>query len=98
MRFAMELLVSRSYPLIDCDSLVAHQARDSLFRIADGSFLLHLSGPSKTTGWFGSIAAQRCFGSMRRRTSLERNGNSRLGSRPQHFARSEACGKRGAVS
>jgi hypothetical protein len=47
MRFAMELLVSQSYPFIDCDSLVEHQARDSLFRIADGSFMLHLSSTNR---------------------------------------------------
>ena len=43
MRFAMELLISRTYPFIDAQSLVEHQARDSLFRMADGKFLLHLS-------------------------------------------------------
>jgi len=39
----MELLISRIYPFIDSQSLVEHQARDSLFRMADGTFLLHLS-------------------------------------------------------
>ena len=47
MRFAMELLVSRSYPFIDYDSLEGHQARDSWFRIADGSFMLHLSSTNR---------------------------------------------------
>jgi hypothetical protein len=39
----MELLISRSYPFIDPRSLVEYQARDSLLRMADGTFLLHLS-------------------------------------------------------
>jgi hypothetical protein len=43
MGHAMELLVSRTYPFIESESLVEHLARDSLFRMADGTFLLHLS-------------------------------------------------------
>jgi hypothetical protein len=43
MRFAIKLLVSRTYPFIDSDALVERQARDTLFRMPDGSFLLHLS-------------------------------------------------------
>jgi hypothetical protein len=39
----MDLLVSRIYPFIDSESLVGYRARDSLFRTADGRFLLHLS-------------------------------------------------------
>jgi hypothetical protein len=37
----MELLISRGYPFIDPRSLVEYQARDSLLRMADGTFLLH---------------------------------------------------------
>jgi hypothetical protein len=43
----MELLVSRIYPFIDSHSLVEHKARDSLFRMADGTFLLHLSSSDR---------------------------------------------------
>ncbi|HXN66729.1 MAG TPA: hypothetical protein VN926_03645 [Bradyrhizobium sp.] len=43
MRFAIKLLASRRYPFIDSDALVERQARDTLFRIPDGSFFLHLS-------------------------------------------------------
>jgi hypothetical protein len=39
----MELLVSRTYPLIDSGSLAEHLARDTLLRTDDGAFLLHLS-------------------------------------------------------
>ena len=43
----MELLVSRTYSFIDIQSFVEHQARDSLFRTADGTFLLHLSSSDR---------------------------------------------------
>ena len=43
MRLAIELVVSRTYPFIDSDALVERNARDSLFRMPDGSFVLHLS-------------------------------------------------------
>ena len=43
MRLAVELIVSRTYPFIDSETLVERQARDTLFRTSDGSFLLHLS-------------------------------------------------------
>jgi hypothetical protein len=43
----MELLVSRIYPFIDSQSLVEHKARDSLFRMEDGTFLLHLSSSDR---------------------------------------------------
>lgn len=39
----MDLLVSRIYPSIDPESLAEYQARDTLFRMLDGRFLLHLS-------------------------------------------------------
>jgi hypothetical protein len=43
MQLAIELLVSRTYPFIDSLALTERQARDTLFRMPDGSFLLHLS-------------------------------------------------------
>jgi hypothetical protein len=58
----MDLLVSRIYPFIDSESLVEYRARDSLFRTADGRFLLHLSSldaPNVTDRllWIDSRAA-----------------------------------------
>jgi hypothetical protein len=41
------LLISRSYPFIDSQWLVEYQARDSLLRMADGKFLLHLSSSNR---------------------------------------------------
>jgi hypothetical protein len=43
----MELLISRTYPFIDRDSLAERQACDSLFRVAGGTFLLHLSSSDR---------------------------------------------------
>jgi hypothetical protein len=43
MQLAIELLVSRTYPFIDSEALAERQARDTLFRMPDGSFVLHLS-------------------------------------------------------
>jgi hypothetical protein len=48
MQLAIELLVSRTYPFIDSDALAERQARDTLFRMPDGSFLLHLSARDRT--------------------------------------------------
>lgn len=39
----MQLMVSRSYPLIDAQTLTEHVARDALFRTADGSYLLYMA-------------------------------------------------------
>ena len=38
----MRLLASRTYTFIDSESLVECQARDTLFRIGDSKFLLHM--------------------------------------------------------
>jgi hypothetical protein len=43
----MELLSSRTYPFIDSQSPVEHRARDTLFRIEDEGFLLHLSSSDR---------------------------------------------------
>ena len=58
----MDLLVSRIYPFIDSESLTEYRARDSLFRTADGRFLLHLSsldvpGVKDRLRWIDSRAA-----------------------------------------
>jgi hypothetical protein len=50
MQLAIELLVSRTYPFIDSRALAERQARDTLFRMPDGSFLLHLSASDRTDG------------------------------------------------
>jgi hypothetical protein len=39
----MQLMVSRSYPFIDAQTLVEYVARDALFRTADGSYLLYMA-------------------------------------------------------
>jgi hypothetical protein len=39
----MQLMVSRSYPVIDAQTLAEHVARDALFRTADGSYLLYMA-------------------------------------------------------
>jgi hypothetical protein len=50
MRSAIEILASRTYPFIDSEALAEHQACDTLFRMPDGSFLLHLSASDRTAG------------------------------------------------
>jgi hypothetical protein len=39
----MQLMVSRSYPVIDEQPLAEYVARDALFRAADGSYLLYMA-------------------------------------------------------
>ena len=39
----MQLMVSRSYPVIDAQTLAEYVARDALFRTADGSYLLYMA-------------------------------------------------------
>jgi hypothetical protein len=58
----MDLLVSRTYLFIDSQSLVENQARDTLFRMPDGAFLLHLSSSDRPVDedrliWIDSRAA-----------------------------------------
>ncbi len=48
MRSAIEILASRTYPFIDSGALAERQARDTLFRMPDGTFLLHLSASDRT--------------------------------------------------
>jgi hypothetical protein len=42
-RIAMQLMVSRSYPAIDAQTLAEYVARDALFRAADGSYYLYMT-------------------------------------------------------
>lgn len=39
----MQLMVSRSYPVIDAQTLAEYVTRDALFRTADGSYLLYMA-------------------------------------------------------
>jgi hypothetical protein len=39
----MQLMVSRSYPVIDEQTLAEYIARDALFRASDGSYLLYMA-------------------------------------------------------
>jgi hypothetical protein len=39
----MRLMVSRSYPVIDAQTLTEYVARDALFRTADGSYFLYMA-------------------------------------------------------
>jgi hypothetical protein len=43
----MQLVVSRSYPAIDTDTLTEYSAREALFRADDGSFLLYLTSQGR---------------------------------------------------
>ena len=73
----MQLLASRAYPFLDSQTLLERQARDTLFRIAENEFLLHMTSEValKKTGWLGSIAGQPCFGSINRRETTGWIGN-----------------------
>jgi hypothetical protein len=42
-RIAMQLIVSRSYPAIDAQTLTEYVAHDALFRTADGSYFLYMA-------------------------------------------------------
>jgi hypothetical protein len=39
----MHLIDSRTYPFLDAQTLADRQARDSLFRISESEFLLHMT-------------------------------------------------------
>jgi hypothetical protein len=39
----MQLMVSRSYPVIDAQTLAEYVARDALFRTTEGSYLLYMA-------------------------------------------------------
>jgi len=43
----MQLVVSRSYPAIDADTLTEYSAREALFRTDDGSFLLYMTSEGR---------------------------------------------------
>jgi hypothetical protein len=43
----MRLVVSRSYPAINTDTLTEYSAREALFRANDGSFLLYMTSEGR---------------------------------------------------
>jgi hypothetical protein len=49
-RIAMHLMVSRSYPVIDAQTLAEYIARDALFRASDGSFILYMASMGRIEG------------------------------------------------
>jgi hypothetical protein len=46
----MQLMVSRSYPVIDAQMLAEYVARDALFRVADGSYFLYMASKGRVEG------------------------------------------------
>ena len=46
----MQLMVSRSYPVIDAQTLAEYVMRDALFRAADGSYFLYMAAKSCVEG------------------------------------------------
>jgi hypothetical protein len=46
----MQLMVSRSYPVIDAQTLTEYVARDALFRTADGSYFLYMASGGQVEG------------------------------------------------
>ena len=49
-RIAMQLMVSRSYLVIDAQTLAEYVARDALFRTIDGSYLLYMASGAQVEG------------------------------------------------
>jgi hypothetical protein len=49
-RIAMQLMVSRSYPVIDAQTLTESVTRDALFRVADGSYFLYMASKGRVEG------------------------------------------------
>ena len=47
MQLAIQLLVSHTYPFIDSEGLAQREAPGTLFRMPNGSFLLHLSASDR---------------------------------------------------
>jgi hypothetical protein len=46
----MQLLLSRSYPAVDAQTLTEYLARDTLLRTDDGSFVLYMTSKGQTEG------------------------------------------------
>ena len=46
----MQLMVSRSHPVIDAQTLTEYITRDALFRAADGSYFLYMTSMGRVEG------------------------------------------------
>ena len=46
----MQLMVSRSYPVIDAQTLTEYVACDALFRVADGAYFLCVASKGRVEG------------------------------------------------
>ena len=46
----MQLMVSRSHPVIDAQTLAEYVTRDALFRAADGSYFLYMTSMGRVEG------------------------------------------------
>ena len=57
----MQLIFSRTYPFLDTKTLVERQARDTLLRIGENEFLLHITSDDgveeERLVWFDCRAA-----------------------------------------
>ncbi|RTL75070.1 MAG: hypothetical protein EKK35_23640 [Bradyrhizobiaceae bacterium] len=56
----MQLIASRTYPFLDTQSLTEKFARDTLVKIGENTFLLHMAAddsPNDRIIWFDSRAA-----------------------------------------
>jgi hypothetical protein len=57
----MQLICSRSYPFLDAQTLVERQARDTLLKIGENEFLLHMAsedgGEEERIVWFDCRSA-----------------------------------------
>ena len=49
-RFVMQLICSRTYPFLDTQTLEERQARDTLLRIGENEFLLHMTSDDVVQG------------------------------------------------
>ena len=50
VRITMQLLLSRSYPAVDAQTLTEYLARATLLRTDDGSFVLYMTSKEQTGG------------------------------------------------
>ncbi len=56
----MQIIASRSYPFLDAETLEGRRARDTLLRVGENEFLLHMTaddGIEERLVWFDCRAA-----------------------------------------
>ena len=46
----MQLMVSRSYPVIDAQTLTEYVTCEALFRVADGAYFLYMASKGRVEG------------------------------------------------